>query len=699
MTNGFSSLTPQMANLFEEAQDLHQAGRLADAKARYERVLAADPRHGPTLHMVGLMAHQVGQDDLAVDLLTRAAKYDPGSAALHSNLGLALRGLGRTAEAAASFRRALGIKPDSAEAHSNLGNVQMVQGQVEAAIESFRRATELNPNLAAAQANLGDAYWTRGQLAQAQACHERVLALVPDDADTLKSLAMLALAQGDAARAMQLVQAALARDDSPRSHRIFADIIQNVRWHEDDAEARALLIRAIEGGWSRPSVFMSAALGLIRQRQAAGGALQDDTLLMTLLRVSPNGDIELEKMLAEARRQMLLAGGAANDFAVTLALQCFLNEYIWPMQADETAQVAQLAADTAARSEAQLVTLACYMPLGELPDAAKPATPALAQLLAQQRDEPAEEKILGVAMPQFTPIADRVSQAVQAQYEANPYPRWTRLPETIAPVRLGVFLASRHVYSADALKSLPDKPDLLVAGCGTGQSTLELARGFQWRSITSVDLSRASLGHAARKAKELGVSGIAFGQADLLNIAALGKTFDVIECSGVLHHMDDPFAGWAALLSVLKPGGLMQVALYSATPRRAIARTREFVAQQGFSGTREDIRACRAMLVRENRLDMLGPYLNTLDFFSTSDCRDLIFHVQEHNLTLEQIGGFLAQNRLRFIGMEVNEPVRAAYRARFLDDPACVKLANWAAFEQENPDTFVSMYRFWIQKP
>jgi Tfp pilus assembly protein PilF/2-polyprenyl-3-methyl-5-hydroxy-6-metoxy-1,4-benzoquinol methylase len=695
------TLTPQMAHLFEEAQDLHQAGRLADAKARYERVLAADPRHGGALHMVGLMAHQVGQNDVAVDLLARAAKYDPGSAALHSNLGLALRGLGRTAEAAASFRRALGLKPDSAEAHSNLGNALLEQGQVDAATDSFRRAVELNPNLAAAQANLGDAYWARGRLADAQACHERALALAPGDADTLKSLAMLALAQGDAARAMQYVQAALARDDSPRSHRIFADIIQNVRWHEDDPAARELLMRAITNGWSRPSVFMSAALGLIKQRQAAGGDLQDDALLMTLLRVSPNGDIALEQALAAARRQILLGGGAGDDFAVTLALQCFLNEYIWPVGDDEAAAVARLVADASARNEAQLVTLACYLPLGELPDAAalKPATPALALLLAQQRDEPAQEKRLGAAVAQLTPISDDVSQAVQAQYEANPYPRWTRLPETIAPAKLGVFLASRHPFAADALKSLPEKPDLLVAGCGTGQSTLELARGFHWGAITSVDLSRASLGHAARKADELGVSGIAFGQADLLNIAALGKRFDVIECSGVLHHMADPFAGWRALLSVLKPGGLMQVALYSATPRAAIARTRAFVAEQGFAGTREGIRACRAMLVRDDRLDMLGPYLNTLDFFSTSDCRDLIFHVQEHTLTLEQIAGFLAQNRLRFIGMEVNEPVRAAYRARFPDDPACVNLSNWAAFEQDNPDTFVSMYRFWIQKP
>ena len=695
------TLSPQMARLFEEAQDLHQAGRLADAKARYDRILATDPRHGPALHMMGLMAHQVGQDDVAVDLLTRAAQFDPGSAALHSNLALALRGLGRNAEAVASLRRALALKPDSAEAHNNLGNAQMEQGQVKAATASFRRAVELNPALAAAQANLGDALWSQGLLAEAAACHQRVLALLPGDADTLKSLAMLSLAQGDASAAMAHVTQALAVDDTPRSHRIFADIIQNVRWNEDDPGARALLLRAINGAWSRPWVFMSASLDLIRKRRAAGGALQDDALLMTLLRLSPNGDIALEAELAAARRQMLLAGGSDDDFAVTLAMQCFLNEYIWPLAPDEEAEVARLVADPSARSPAQLVALACYLPLGALPDAAALTadTPALALLLAQQRDEPAQEKRLGAAMPQLTPVSDDISRAVQAQYEANPYPRWTRLPEVIAPAKLGVFLASRFAFMAERVTALPDAPSLLVAGCGTGQSVIELARGFQWGAITAVDLSRASLGHAARKAQEMGVTGIAFGQADILNIAALGQTFDVIECSGVLHHMADPFSGWKALLSVLKPGGLMQVALYSATPRQAIQRTRAFVAEQGFAATAEGIRACRAQLVRQNRLDILGPYLNTLDFFSTSDCRDLIFHVQEHNHTLPQIAGFLAQNGLTFIGMEVNEPVRAAYRARFPEDTACTSLENWAAFEAEKPETFVSMYRFWVQKP
>ena len=83
------SLSPALARLFDEAQDLHQAGRLADAKARYDRILAEDPRHGPTLHMVGLMAYQVGQNDLAVDILSRAAhKADAAATEQHADTAL-----------------------------------------------------------------------------------------------------------------------------------------------------------------------------------------------------------------------------------------------------------------------------------------------------------------------------------------------------------------------------------------------------------------------------------------------------------------------------------------------------------------------------------------------------------------------------------------------------------------------------------
>ena len=89
----------------------------------------------------------------------------------------------------------------------------------------------------------------------------------------------------------------------------------------------------------------------------------------------------------------------------------------------------------------------------------------------------------------------------------------------------------------------------------------------------------------------------------------------------------------------------------------------------------------------------------TPDFYSTSACRDLLFHVHEHRLTLGQIESFLADFGLHFIGFQLDPPVLHEYRKRVTDDPSCTNLRNWARFESDNPDTFVGMYQFWVQRP
>jgi hypothetical protein len=86
------------------------------------------------------------------------------------------------------------------------------------------------------------------------------------------------------------------------------------------------------------------------------------------------------------------------------------------------------------------------------------------------------------------------------------------------------------------------------------------------------------------------------------------------------------------------------------------------------------------------------------DFYSTSECRDMLFHVQEQRLTLDQIEAFIAELGLHFLGFELDPRVLHQYRARFIDDPSGTNLRNWAHFEADHPDTFAGMYRFWIQK-
>jgi 2-polyprenyl-3-methyl-5-hydroxy-6-metoxy-1,4-benzoquinol methylase len=100
--------------------------------------------------------------------------------------------------------------------------------------------------------------------------------------------------------------------------------------------------------------------------------------------------------------------------------------------------------------------------------------------------------------------------------------------------------------------------DFLIAGCGTGQQSIAVAQKFGDQNMLAVDLSLASLSYARRKSDEFGLR-IEYGQADILEMAALNRQFDVIECQGVLHHMADPYAGWQALLPLLRPNGFMKL--------------------------------------------------------------------------------------------------------------------------------------------
>jgi len=236
--------------------------------------------------------------------------------------------------------------------------------------------------------------------------------------------------------------------------------------------------------------------------------------------------------------------------------------------------------------------------------------------------------------------------------------------------------------------------DMLIAGCGTGRQSIETVCLFGNVQVLAVDLSLASLAYAKRKTREVGVGNIEYAQADILNLGMLGRTFDVISCGGVLHHMADPMQGWRVLLSLLRPGGLMQIALYSEIGRRDVVAARAIIAERGFQPTPEGIRSCR----RELTLSPARRITNIYDFFSTSECRDLVFHVQEHRLGIPDLKSFLVANGLSFIGFRIADAVRQAYAARFPNDRAMTNLDHWHEFETAHPETFTGMYQFWVQK-
>lgn len=193
-----------------KAIEHHRRGELAEAERIYRKILDLDPHHADSLHLLGVMAHQVGRNEMAVELIGKAIATDKKPAAFHSNLGTAFQALGRMEEAAACYERALARSPEMAEATMNLGVVLAAQGKPEQAERWLRRALELRPNLAEAHVNLGNVLQAQGKLEEAAASHEEALALKPDFVEALFNRANVLQAQGRLEEAAACYRRALA---------------------------------------------------------------------------------------------------------------------------------------------------------------------------------------------------------------------------------------------------------------------------------------------------------------------------------------------------------------------------------------------------------------------------------------------------------------------------------------------------------
>ena len=174
----------------------HQAGRLEAAEQIYRLILQAEPNHADAIHLLGVIAHQVGNHEVALQYIGRAIGLQGDVALFHNNLGESHRALRRIPEAITCFRRALELKPDFAEAQNNLGIAFKDQGNLGEATACFHRALELRPDYAEAHNNLGNALMDQGKLHEATACWRRALELRPDYAEAHNNLGNALIGQG-----------------------------------------------------------------------------------------------------------------------------------------------------------------------------------------------------------------------------------------------------------------------------------------------------------------------------------------------------------------------------------------------------------------------------------------------------------------------------------------------------------------------
>lgn len=192
----------------------HQSGDLKTAERLYREILAQEPTHPDALHLLGVIALQVGNGSQAVELIQRAIQGNPHAAPYFGNLGAAYQSLQRPQDAIPAFENAVRLQPDFQVAHANLGRALLQVGQPETAVASLQKAISLNGKDIETRVSLGVAWKETGRLDEAVAEYRRVLEMRPDYAEVRTNLgnALKGLGKGGEA----LVEYQRAVRDNPK---------------------------------------------------------------------------------------------------------------------------------------------------------------------------------------------------------------------------------------------------------------------------------------------------------------------------------------------------------------------------------------------------------------------------------------------------------------------------------------------------
>lgn len=581
---------------------------------------------------------------------------------LFNIMGAILRGQGKLKESLDAYQTALSLDSDDPQCYNNKAITELAIGNTQSAIMSYVKALELKPDFNAALNNLGNA---------------------------LKDFEFNSF-NPEVENAINLL---LDREIRVRPSEITDAVLSLLRSNPMLLSFLTLDIR--EQNWEHVCNIVET--------------LSNSPLLLKFMSISAIPDVIFEKQLTELRSKILYYIDNLEDnpnfliFQKALALHCFTNEYIFHVGEDDKAIALELGEKVAIildqggqPSPHLILCLASFMPLhtfhwiGTLQVCEK-----ISAVYRRQVIEPEQEKAYKSKIKSFSSINDDVSRDVMVQYEESPYPRWINLGLRLFPTSIDKLAKELNIRLDEESKLDFSAPKILVAGCGTGQQPIGTATSFLNSEVTAIDLSTASLAYAKRRTDELDIQNINYFQGDILELGNLNQTFDMIECTGVLHHMSEPMNGWQKLTECLKPGGIMIIGLYSRLARQRLSIVKNKLSKLNLKASDENIRNFRYGIMTD--LDAAySELLSSVDFYSMSNFRDLFFHVKEHTFSLPEIQKSLDDLDLQFCGFTSKRAVSKfleSYGTDYLYD-----LEKWCEFEINNPQTFSEMYQFWCQK-
>ena len=578
-------------------------------------------------------------------------------------MGIILQEFEKLDEADINFRKAIKIKPNFLEAYINLGNVLKEKGKIVDAINEYKKTLQILPDYKVAFYCIGSA-----------------------------------------------LVGVTFKNPLPDLEEVICKILEKKIYVRPKYISIAI-VSLLKCNPKIVNVFKTYYEGKLKDTiNETLAELSNIPLLLKLMEVSPIPDLEFEAFFKNIRSIILLNISKIKkepkilSFQIALSLQCFINEYLYDLTDSEIQAILKLEKKIEYKLKnsqqpclSELVCIASYKELFQFPWINLISTSKeIDELKRIQILEPAEEEKIKKEIPTLLKIKNNISSKVQKQYEENPYPRWVNLGLRIHPKSLYMITKELKLKIRKSYISELDKPKILIAGCGTGQNSIGTASMFKDSDVLSIDLSLKSLSYAKRKTTELGFTNIKYMQADILHIDLLNIKFDFIESAGVLHHMENPLLGWEKLSQSLKKGGLMRIGLYSRIARRNISKTRDKIAELNIQSNLHDMKVFRNKIIASNE-NHNKQHVSSLDFYSMSTFRDLLFHTQEHQFTITKITDHLTRLGLIFCGFENKVAVNKFQLVNPRKDNL-YNLEKWNLFENDNPNTFLGMYQFWCQK-
>ena len=186
----------------------------------------------------------------------------------------------------------------------------------------------------------------------------------------------------------------------------------------------------------------------------------------------------------------------------------------------------------------------------------------------------------------------------------------------------------------------PENLSILIAGCGANQAA-HYAFTNRNSEVLGIDVSDSSLGHEAHLKQKHGLGNLELLQMSLGEIGSLGRTFDLIICTGVLHHLPDPDAGLRCLRDVLKPHGVISLMLYGSFPRVGVYMLQEVFRQLGLKQDAEGIGIVKRAIDVLPRWHHLNVYRQTApDLGYNSGLVDTFLHPADRAFTVPEISNW-----------------------------------------------------------